>query len=598
MKLKVRWNRNVRFWISVGLLFLFAGYSAFSLIRAHFHIDQNKLPQYDFYKKIPSIRGGIYCSPTGRDPYPIMKSMPCWDFRLDPVAMTQSVVKAKGQRKPRSPKAQAKTIADVLGLPYGKVLSMVEDYSRRYQRIAVSDNRRAFEVLSDRSLVGGIIVRETYERRYLEGNRLCHVVRGINGTYNALMRGTPGEIRGKRDAHGNLIKDKIEVNIPPKRGADVHLTVDHFLQKVVEGELSAGVAEYGAGSGWCVILEVDTGRILAMATVPGFDVKGDFNDGDLILRNKVISHTYEPGSVMKVITAASAVDAGFVAPDSVYSTKRDEKDGYGRYRYYRLPNDSHAMPPRMTVKEGIVESSNIVIGKLGCDFGPKNVYAYFRKFGFGSRTGIELPDEEGGILRDYRKWDKATWSRAPIGQGVSVTALQLASAYQTIANGGVRKKPYIVDRILDADGNDLLVRKEDSGTRVISEAAAYATRDMMLGVAAVGGTARRAKLKGYSVAGKTGTAQKPSPTGGYAAGLYVATFCGIVPSGVVKRNPEDPMPVPPEIVVLVSLDFDERRPFHQGGNSAGPIFKRIAETAMRYLEVAPDRLNDVADDEF
>ena len=598
MKHKLRWNRNARFWISVGLLFLFGGYSSYSLVRAHFHIDQNRLPQYDFYRKIPPIRGGIYCSPTGRDPYPIMKSMPCWDFRLDPVAMTQSVVKAKGQRKPRTPQAQACTIADVLKLPREKVLSMIEDYQRRYQRLGVSDDKRAFDILSNKSLVGGIIVKETYERKYLEGNRLCHVVRGINSKYNGLMRGTPGEIRGKRDAHGNLIKDKIEVNIPAKRGSDVHLTVDHFLQKVVEGELAAGVAEYGAGSGWCIILEVETGRVLAMATVPSFDINGKCEDKDLILRNKVISHTYEPGSVMKVITAASAIDAGFVTSKSSYSTKRDEKDAYGNYKYYRLPNDSHAMAPRLTIKEGIVESSNIVIGKLGYDFGPKNVYSYFKKFGFGCRIGIELPNEESGILRDYHKWDKATWSRAPIGQGVSVTALQLASAYQAIANGGIRKKPYIVDKILDADGNDLLFRKEDFGERIISEAAAYSTREMMLGVAAVGGTARRAKLKGYSVAGKTGTAQKPSPTGGYAPGLYVATFCGIVPSGVVKRNPEDPVPVPPEIVVLVSLDFNERRPFHQGGNSAGPVFKRISETAMRYLEVVPDCPDDVVDEDF
>ncbi len=598
MKSNLRWNRNARFWSCIGLLFLFAGYSAYSLVRAHFDIDIDKLPQYDFCEKIPSIRGGIYCSPRGRDPYPIMASMPCWDFRLDPVAMTQAVVKAKGQRKPRTPRAQAVTIADVLKLPREKVFSMIENYSRRYQRLAVSDDRRAYEVLSDKSLVGGVIVEETYERRYLEGNRLCHVVRGINSKYNSLMRGTPGEMRGKKDAHGNLIKDKIEVDIPPKRGADVHLTVDHFLQKVVEGELAAGVAEYGAGSGWCVILEVETGRVLAMATVPDFDVKGNFDDKDLILRNKVISHTYEPGSVMKVITAASAVDAGFVTPKSAYSTRRDEKDAYGKYKYYKLPNDSHAMAPKLTVKDAIVESSNIVIGKLGYDFGPKNLYSYFRKFGFGSPVGIELPYEEGGILWNYRKWNKATWSRAPIGQGVAVTALQMASAYQAIANGGIRKKPYIVDKILDVDGNDLLLRKEDPGERVISEAAAYATREMMLGVAAVGGTARRAKLKGYSVAGKTGTAQKPSPTGGYAPGLYVATFCGIVPSGVVKRNPEDPVPVPPEIVVLVSLDFNERRPYHQGGNSAGPIFKRISETAMRYLEIAPDRLDDVSDDEF
>lgn len=591
-------NRKSRFILTVVGFAVLAIYTVFAVIRSHFLVDVNNLPQYDFAREIPSVRGGIYCSPRGRNPYPIMKSMPCWEFRLDPVAMTQSVVKAKGQNKARSPRAQACTIADVLGIPREEVFEMIANYSRRYQRIAVSDKKRAYDILTDKSLVAGVIVRETFERRFLEGNRLCHVVRGVNAKYNSFMRGTPGVLRGKKDANGNMIKDKIEVNIQPKRGADVHLTVDHYLQKVVEGELAAGVREYDAAAGWCVILEVSTGRVLAMATVPDFDVTGDYDEKDPVLRNKVISHTYEPGSVMKVVTAAAAVDAGFADAGTVFSTKRDEKNWKGEYKYYKLPRDSHRMEPRVTLRDGIVESSNVVIGKLGYDFGPKMVYSYFKKFGFGEPVGIELPNEEGGIIHHYSKWDKATWSRAPIGQGVAVTALQLASAYQAIANDGVRKKPYIVDSIVDVDGNDLHLRKDEPGERVISERAAREMREMMLGVAAHGGTARRARLKGYSVAGKTGTAQKASPTGGYAPGLYVATFCGIVPSGVVKRNPDDAVAVPPEIVVLVSLDFDKNARYHQGGNSAGPIFKRIAETAMRYLEIAPDRPDDVTEYEF
>jgi cell division protein FtsI/penicillin-binding protein 2 len=175
----------------------------------------------------------------------------------------------------------------------------------------------------------------------------------------------------------------------------------------------------------------------------------------------------------------------------------------------------------------------------------------------------------------------------------------MASAYQTIANGGIRKKPYVVDKIIDGQKNDFLKRQEDPGETVIKASTAYTLREMMLGVATTEGTARRAKVKGYSVAGKTGTAQKTKQgVRGYLPGLYVATFCGIVPSGVVKRYSDDAEPVPPEIVVLVSLDFDEKRKYHAGGNSAGPIFKRITEKAMRYLEIMPDRIDELEEEDY
>lgn len=600
----MRLSKNARFWLPVVGLLIIAAYSSYSMIKAHFIIDLDRLPQYDYYKKIPPIRGGIYCSPLGRAPHPIVKSMPCWEYRFDPVAITQSVVRIRGTKKIRTPRAQAKTIADVLKLPRDEVYSMMNKTKGpgfRNQFLAVSDDRRIYDILSDRHIVSGIKIEETYQRRYFESNRLCHVVRGVNEKYNTLLRGMPGEIRGKQDANRILIKDKIDVNTPAKPGVDVYLTVDHFLQKIVEDELKSGIVEFGAGAGWCVILDVKTGRVLSMASYPDFDIEGKYDKDNPALANRVLNYMYEPGSVMKVITAAAAIDAGFARPETVYTTNRDEKNARGENKYARLPRDSHALPPKITLRDAIVESSNIVIGKLGYDFGPKRVYEYIKKFGFGERVGIELPGEKPGILHHYSKWDRLTWSRAPIGQGVAVTALQMASAYQAIANGGIRKKPYIIDRIIDADGNNLHVRNEDPGERVISPSAAYSTRNMMLGVATKEGTARRAKVKGYSVAGKTGTAQKSKPKGqgkGYAEGLYIATFCGIVPSGVEKRYPDDAQCVPPEVVILVSLDFDEKRLYHAGGNSAGPVFKRIAEKAMRYLEISPDRLNELEDEDI
>lgn len=206
------------------------------------------------------------------------------------------------------------------------------------------------------------------------------------------------------------------------------------------------------------------------------------------------------------------------------------------------------------------------------------------------------------ISRDVKEWDKATRSRAPIGQAITVTALQMASAYQAIANDGIRMKPYIVETILNPDGTEHYRHTPEVLGRPISRGTSRQVREMMLGVASSSGTARRAAIRGYSIAGKTGTAQKSAGKRGYLPGLYRATFCGIVPSGVVKRDPADDQPVPPRIVVLVTLDFDEKTRFHQGGNSAGPVFKRIATAALRYLAVEPDKPYELMDllgeDEF
>ncbi len=600
-----------RFWFPIVGLVGLAGYSGTKMVRTHLDSEDVDTPRYDYERTLYPVRGAIYAA----NGYPLVKGTPTWEYRLDPVSMTNVVVRVKGE-EPRTVPAMARTIANVLKLDYAKTLAMCQDTSRRYQYLGTTGDIRAHGILTNRHYVAGIIAKETYERHYFEGTRLAHVIGSVNAEnngscglelkYNSDLRGMTGLEKGKLDGQRRPILDKQVQFTPAVPGADLHLTIDHRLQREAEAALADGIKEYGAASGWCVILDAKTGEVLSLASSPTFDPQAF---GKLPARvdpvsdpkvNRVTSFTYEPGSVMKVITAASAIDVGLVRPDSLYSTDRYDD------RYYKLPGDgSHKWEPKMTVKDAIVHSSNIVIGKLGCDFGPKRLYAYMRKFGFGQRTGIELPGEEVGILRDPNKkmWDKATWSRAAIGQGVSVTALQMASAYQAIANDGVRHPPRIVKEFLDAKGNDILSpasRPDPTGVRVLKASTARQVREMMLGVAGPGGTARRAAVKGYSVAGKTGTAQKVK-NGKYAPGLYRATFCGIVPSGVVKREPTDAEPVPPRVVILVSLDFEKNTRYHQGGNSSGPIFRKIALGAMRCLEVPPDRPNEVDDfddDEF
>ena len=578
-----RRGENARFWLPVAALLLLAGYSSQKVVRAHVDPSVDSI-DYSFRRELPGRRGSIFDA-SGT---PLVKSVPVWDYHLDPVALTNRVVRRRGE-PPRPRAAIVKTIATALGLDFRKVLAMSEDVKRRYQPLAVSSDPEAHRTLADSTLVAGVSIEDRQIRQYLHRRRLSHVLGSVNAEhvgsagvelrFNRYLTGVPGEIRGMKDARGRELYDKRIVSVDPVPGADIYLTIDHTLQYEAETALAAGMATFEPGSGWCLVMDAKSAAILAMASLPDFDPLRFGSTPDAAKLNRVTNFTYEPGSVMKVITAAAAFDSGFAGPDRIYSTERHDE------RYYKLPGDgSHVWDPTMTVGDAIVHSSNIVIGKLGYDLGPQRLWSYMRAFGFGTKTGIELPGEEVGILPHWKRWDKATWSRAPIGQGVAVTAIQLASAYQAIANDGVRMKPHIIKKIVDANGMDLYSHSDEVIGRPISSNTARMLRNVMLGVATKNGTARRAAIPGYSVAGKTGTAQKVIGRH-YAPGLYRATFCGIVPAS------------DPKLVVLVTLDFDANRKFHQGGNSAAPVFRRLATAALRYLMVPPDRPDEIPEDD-
>lgn len=579
-------GENWRFWLPVLALLLFSSYSTFRLVQAHLDPEVDA-PNYVFSRQLLAHRGSIY-SAQGKE-YPFVKSVPFWEYHLDPVALTNAVVRPKGEKIPRTRNAILKTIADALHLDYRRVLKMADDTRRRYQFLALSSDPDAHRTLADSRLVAGVAIADQQVRQYLHGRRLAHVLGSVNAEgcgsagleqrFNRELTGMPGTIQGMRDARGRELYDKRKISIDPIPGADLYLTVDHNIQSKAEESLKWGLAEYGAGSGWCIVMDSRTGAILAMASLPDFEPLNFGRSTDAAKMNRAIGMVYEPGSVMKVITVSAAIDAGFVRPDSVYRTNRDDPN------YYKLPGDgSHKWEPTMTVKDAIVHSSNIVIGKLGVDFGPLRLYDAMKRFGFGEKTGIDLPGEQYGILPNPRKrmWDKASQSRAAIGQFVAVTPIQLISAYQAIANDGLRMRPYLVERVVEPNGAEVLRHDPEPLGRPISAQTARTMREVMLDVASSKGTARRAAIKGYSVAGKTGTAQK-ALNGHYQDGLYRASFCGIVPAS------------DPRLVVLVTLDFDAKTKFHQGGNSAGPVFKRVATSALRYLMIPPDRPDELLD---
>ena len=242
----------------------------------------------------------------------------------------------------------------------------------------------------------------------------------------------------------------------------------------------------------------------------------------------------------------------------------------------------------MTVRNALVHSCNVIYGKLGCDLGPRRLWTYMSAFGFGRKTGIELPGEEKGLLPPWQKWDKLKQSRAPIGQGVSVTAIQLAAAYGCIANDGELLQPYLVERIVlhdepTSDPTSIVYQHERQVLgHPIRPDTAQKVREMMLGVAKKGGTARRAAVPGYTVAGKTGTAQIPKPGGGYYDDQFNASFIGIVPASK------------PRVVILVTY----HKPFTcRRRVCAGPTFSTIASFVLRYLAVEPDVPDEVPEED-
>ncbi len=592
-------GESVRFWVPVLLLSALAVYAGQKLVRSH--VDPSvSAPNYVFDLEIAARRGSVF-SAYGKG-YPLVKSVPYWEYRLDPVALSNAVAAKAVRRKrepPRPKNAILKTVSDALKVDYAKLKAMAENTKNRYQYLALSSDPEAHRIIADSSLVAGIAIEDRQVRQYLHGRSLSHVLGSINAEmvgssglelkYDKLLAGTPGTVRGMKDANRHELYDKRIISIPPKPGADIYLTVEPNVQFETENAVKWGLGEYGAASGWAIVMDAETGAVYSMASMPDFDPSDYGKASDDRKINRAIAFNYEPGSVMKVITAAAAMDSNpkKYGPLTRFNTNRQDPD------YYKLPGDyGHVWEPTMTLTDAIVHSCNIVMGKISYDLGPYTMFSYMQKFGFGEKTGIELPGEQYGILKDPHKrmWDKASWSRAGIGQFVAVTAIQLASAYQAVANNGLRMKPYIVDRIVDGDGVEILKRKPEPAGRAISADTARKLRQMMTGVATPSGTARRAAIRGYSIAGKTGTAQKAIPGGkGYYPGLYRASFCGIVPAS------------DPKLVILATLDFDKKAQFHQGGNSAGPVFKRIALAAIRYLGVQPDRpeeLEDGAEDEF
>jgi cell division protein FtsI (penicillin-binding protein 3) len=394
---------------------------------------------------------------------------------------------------------------------------------------------------------------------------------GVELAYDKVLAGIPGEMVAQFDANGRVIPTGDDRRRDPVGGSDVVLTLDRDLQWYAQQLIASQVAATHAKNGTVVVMDVRTGELLALATAPTFDpdhLTG--SDGDR-LTNPAISDVFEPGSVNKVITAAAALQAGLVTPTSPV----DVPPTYQVANHTLHDAEKHGLE-HLTFAGVLARSSNIGTVKIAQRVGPERLYAMMRAFGFGDKTGIELPGDSRGLLPKPADWSATSIGTIPIGQGISVSALQMATVYATIANGGVRVAPTIVKAVRDNAGH-VTPAPAPAQRRVVTPLVAAQIRTMLESVVSEQGTAPKAAIPGYRVAGKTGTAQRVATSGprkGHYDGTYTSSFIGMAPADA------------PRYVTAVVLQ-GTRSYGHFGGLVAAPVFSQVMGFVLRAFDVAP-----------
>jgi cell division protein FtsI (penicillin-binding protein 3) len=501
---------------------------------------------------LPAVRGEI----VDRSGVALAVSREARDVYVDP----RYVVDAE---------AEAETIGDVLDLPAREVQRALESdgtfaYIQRQVDLPVAKELEALALPG----IGFLEVPERYYPADVLAAQVLGFVNvdgegaaGLESAFDDELAGTPGERTVEISADGLAISTGLDRTVEPIPGSTLHTTLDRQMQYMVQTALERAVQANGAIGGTAVVMDPATGDVLAMANYPWFD-PNDFADAPLeAMRNRAVTDAFEPGSVNKIITAAAALETGAVSLDRRFSVPASMEVGPFTIR------DSHVHPVEsMTIGDIITESSNIGAALIAEQVGSVRLDSFMRKFGYGRATGIGFPGEASGVLLPGDRWDEVIRATVSYGQGISVTPLQLANVYATIANGGVWQQPKLVRGFERPNGTfDEASARRDR--RVIRpDTAALLTR--MLAAAVEEGTGVNAQIPGYQVAGKTGTSRKL--VDGRYVQRYHASFAGFLPAA------------DPRVVIAVSID--EPRTVY-GGLAAAPLFQEIARYAIQRLAI-------------
>lgn len=464
--------------------------------------------------------------------------------------------------------AQLKQLARLLGLDSKALQAKFANQKKDFVYIK---RRISPELASSVMQLGipGVFMQREYRRFYPGAEMMAHVVgfadidengkEGIELASNAMLSGKAGSRRVIKDRQGRIVEDLEAVKVP-QDGKDVILSIDKKIQYLAYRELSRGVTENKALAGSIVVLDAKTGEVLAMANMPTYNPNSPVGT-PAKLRNRAIVDMFEPGSTLKPFTVASAIEVGNVTPETMIQTS----PGYMSIGPATI-RDAHPQG-LLSVAQVIQKSSNVGAAKMALGLDRKTMWNFYSQVGFGHITNIGFPGEARGRLRDFKTWRPIEQATMSYGHGISLTLLQLARAYTVFANEG-EVKPVSMFKQLDMP----------VGEQVFSPATANSVKDMLELVVQPGGTAIKAQVPGYRVAGKTGTAHKPG-VGGYEAHKYVSSFVGMAPASK------------PRLIVAVMVDEPSNGQYY-GGSVAAPIFSRVMGESLRMLSVPQDMENN------
>jgi cell division protein FtsI (penicillin-binding protein 3) len=559
--------------MTVLVLFVFSVFAAQLLRLQGFDasaVSKDAQSQRTATVALPALRGSI----VDRNGVVLASSIERRTVTVDQTAVPEYVKTVDGVRTKVGVAGAAADLSPLLGIPVPELTKELSG-SARYRVLQKNVTPLTWRKISELG-VNGIYSEITADRMYPTSTAAASLVgflqadgtagAGLEVLMDSTLRGKAGKTIYEQSQDGRPIPNARQETIPPVPGKNVRLTIDSDLQWFAQNALAQKVIQTQALSGTVVVQSVRTGELLAVASYPTFDPnqpgqsKGNWT-------NSAFNEVYEPGSTGKVMTAAAAIEEGAVTPSTVVEVPN---------QIYRADNkqfhDSHSHPTEYLTFAGVLaQSSNIGTILAGEKVPAKSMYDYFRKFGLGQTSGMDFPGEGPGLLTNFKDWNGSQRYTVLFGQGLSLNSLQATGVFQTIANGGVRVPPRIVGATEDSHGDWVDAPRPD-GVKVVSPKTAQEVRDMLEGVVGKEGTAPEAKIKGYRVAGKTGTADRyDARVGGYSG--KTASFIGFAPA-------DDP-----QVVVSVTLQRPIKGYF--GGAVAGPVFHDVMTYALQELQIPP-----------
>ncbi len=476
----------------------------------------------------------------------------------------------------KNPANVAQELAPLLGVSEEEIFSKINNDKNYVPPLKHGLSEVEGDKIANLKLRGVIVLPEA-TRFYPEGELAAHVLGfvndsgngqyGVEGYYNDELRGSGGQITAEKDVFGRFFN--IGDQTQPRNGSDYILTLDHNIQYQAEKVLGEAIKRYKADSGSIVIIDPQTGKVLAMAGDPGFD-PNKFNEvsqgSQDVFNNPIVAKPWEPGSVFKPLIMAAAINEGKVQPDTEgFFSNVVSVDSY------EIHTSTDEAYGKETMTQVLENSDNVAMVWVSEQLGKDLEYRYVKDYGFGRKSGIELDTESPGEVLDVKHWSNTQRATIAFGQGIAVTPIQLVIAMGSIANGGKLMKPYIVQEVDNSDGTKD-IRQPQEVKRVLNEDTARKVREMMVSVV-VNGHGKKAAVPGYRVAGKTGTAQVPAPGGGYYKDRHIGSFVGFAPA-------DDP-----KFVMLVRLDQPKNVDWAE--SSAAPTFGEMAKWLLDYLRVPP-----------